>query len=105
MTIFADTFYFIGLLNRRDQNHSRCTAFARTFQGLAVTTDYVLIELADALSSPATRGQAIEFIAQVRANSQFRIVSASEDLLQRGFELYRSARTRTGLSPTASHLS
>ena len=89
MTIFADTFYFIGLLNRRDQSHSRCTAFALTFQGLAVTTDYVLVELADALSSPTVRTQIVAFIEPVRANVRCRVIPASEDLLRRGLARYR----------------
>ena len=89
MTIFADTFYLVGLLNRRDQSHARCTSFAGRFQGSAVTTDYVLIELADALSSPTARTQTVAFIEQLQTRTEFRVVPASADLLRRGLDLYR----------------
>jgi predicted nucleic acid-binding protein len=89
MTIFADTFYFVGLLNRRDQSHARCVSFARTFQGLAVTTGYVLVELADALSSPVTRIQTAAFIAQVQTRPEVRVIPTTEELFQRGLKRYR----------------
>lgn len=89
MTIFADTFYFVGLLNRRDQSHARCAAFARTFQGLSVTTGFVLVELADALSSLVTRIQTAAFIAQVQMRPEFSVVAASEELFHRGLKRYR----------------
>jgi len=47
--VFADTFYFLALLNERDGAHHRAVAASRT-PGLAlVTTELVLVELADAL--------------------------------------------------------
>jgi hypothetical protein len=52
--VFADTFYFLGLLNRADESHSRCAAFAREYRGPVVTSAYVLVEVADGLATPST---------------------------------------------------
>jgi hypothetical protein len=43
--VFADTFYFLALLNPRDGAHARATAFTLGFQGQMVTTAWVLTEL------------------------------------------------------------
>jgi predicted nucleic acid-binding protein len=50
-TVFADAFYFIARLNRRDQHHERVVAFARDCHARLVTTDWVLVEVADALAA------------------------------------------------------
>jgi predicted nucleic acid-binding protein len=47
--VFADTFYFLALLNERDAAHKRAVAAARTTGLSLVTTELVLLELADAL--------------------------------------------------------
>ena len=58
--VFADTFYFLGLLNRADESHSRCAAFAREYRGAVVTSAYVLVEVADGLALPQHRVQVEE---------------------------------------------
>jgi len=56
-SVFADTFYFLALLNERDAAHARAVAASR-IAGLAlVTTEFVLIELADALCKPQQRDE------------------------------------------------
>ncbi len=47
-SVFADTFYFLALLNERDAAHERAVAASRTAGLSLVTTEFVLIELADA---------------------------------------------------------
>jgi hypothetical protein len=37
---FADTFYFLALLNYKDAAHPRAVAAARSIQGQLVTTEY-----------------------------------------------------------------
>src|SRR5437773_10636450 len=49
--VFADTFYFLALLNRRDPFHERAVSASRTPDLSIVTTEFVLLELADALCS------------------------------------------------------
>lgn len=53
--VFADTFYFLALLNQRDPAHQRAIAAAKETDRTFLTTEFVLLELADALSKPPLR--------------------------------------------------
>jgi hypothetical protein len=52
MTVFADAFALIAWLNPHDDAHAVVTAYLDGFAGRLVTTEWVLMELADALSAP-----------------------------------------------------
>lgn len=41
-TVFADTFYFLALLNASDHAHGRADAFTSSFTGRLLTTGWVL---------------------------------------------------------------
>jgi predicted nucleic acid-binding protein len=86
--VFADTFYFLGLLNRADESHGRCAAFARDYREVIITTSYVLVELADGLARPRYRVQAARFIQALQNHARVKIVPASDALLARGLEFY-----------------
>jgi len=49
----------------------------------------VILELADAMSAAAERKLTAELIEQLRADAKVRIVPLSEEMLWRGFDLYR----------------
>jgi hypothetical protein len=38
-TVFADAFYFVARLNRRDQHHDRVLKFSAGFRGRLLTSD------------------------------------------------------------------
>ena len=61
--VFADTSYFVALLNSRDSVHEQATSFARSFTGKLVTSDFVLIELANFLSSSNRRSEFPSLVA------------------------------------------
>jgi hypothetical protein len=82
--IFADTFYFIGLMSSNDEVHDRCVEFSRQHRGIIVTTSWVLTELADGLAKPPLRVGVGKLIAHVRASSRFRVIPLSESLFERG---------------------
>jgi len=88
-TVFADTFYFLALLNQRDPCHTRAIAASRV-PGLAIlTTEFVLLELADALCKPQYRDDVLGICHLVETNPSCRLTRASSKLLTRGRELYR----------------
>jgi predicted nucleic acid-binding protein len=87
--VFADTFYFLALLNRRDPLHSKALAVSRTPQLVLVTTEFVLLELADALSKPPLREEALSICELVNTDPAFRLIRADSQLLQRGLEFYK----------------
>jgi hypothetical protein len=85
--VFGGTFYFLALVNRADEAHSRCRRFSEDYRGTVVTTAYVLVEVADALAAPAHRVTAAGFIRFLQCYGQVRVVPASEGLLDRGLAL------------------
>ncbi len=86
--VFADAFYFVALLNRADQHHSKATAAARDLRNNLVTTEWVLAEVADALAASASRRLAASFIRDLSQDPKVKIIPATTDLFQRGLQLY-----------------
>ena len=88
--VFADTHYFIALLSARDSAHAAARAWKpdATLREV-VTTSWVLVELADSMSLPVERHAVARFILRLRSDAKTRIVPVSEELLWRGFDLYR----------------
>lgn len=87
--IFADSFYFLALANPRDGAHAQ----ARAYQGgqlmRLVTTEFVLIEVADALARSAEgRRFAYALHDALRADDQVIIVPSDSLLYQQGLDLY-----------------
>jgi uncharacterized protein len=87
-TVFADTAYYLAFLNIHDELHARSTEFTVGFDGLLLTTTWVLTEVVDALSRPAFRSTVVDFILAIRTDSQVTIVPASQELFDRGFDLF-----------------
>jgi predicted nucleic acid-binding protein len=50
MTVFVDTFALLAWLNSRDDDHAAVTAYLDSFTGRLLTTEWVLMELADETS-------------------------------------------------------
>ncbi|HZK81454.1 MAG TPA: PIN domain-containing protein [Humisphaera sp.] len=88
--VFADTFYFLALLNAKDPAHSRAVEFTLSFVGEMTTTAWVLTELADALNDPANRTKFLATMDQLRGNPQGRIVPPDAGLFAEGIELFKS---------------
>lgn len=86
---FADTHYYLALLNPRDTDHARAVAVSVALGGLVVTTEYVLIEVADALASPQDRPRFLALVAALENDTNVEITPADSDLYRRGIDLYR----------------
>jgi predicted nucleic acid-binding protein len=86
--VFADTAYFIALLNGKDSAHEHALTYARQrFREIGVT-DFVLLELADAFSRPPDRGDFLTMDKHVRRTPTYTVVPVSAELLQRGRDLF-----------------
>jgi predicted nucleic acid-binding protein len=88
MTVFADTFALIAWLNPRDTAHAVVAKYLDDFTGRLLTTEWVLMELADALSAPEARATVIAFLRAVRADPQFDVVGYVPTVYQVGFNLF-----------------
>lgn len=85
---YADTFYFIALLNDRDRAHAAALALSRKFRGRIVTSDWVLIELADAMCVVEKRKQFAELYEFVSTHNGHEIVRTSPSDFDAGVELF-----------------
>src|SRR5439155_22140444 len=78
--VFADTFYYLALLNPQNDAHTKAAEFTEQFPGRMLTTDWILTELADGLSREPSRAALVSFIEGQRADPAIRIVPASRSL-------------------------
>ena len=85
---FADTFFYLAVLNPRDAAHQRAVDLSRSLRGGFVTTEFVLLELADGMARPPVRETFVRFHALLASDRQVEIIPASTDLLRRGRDLY-----------------
>lgn len=99
MIAFADSFALIAWLNPRDAHYDAVSAYLDTFAGRLVTTEWVLMEVADGLAAPFARRTAVEFLNEVRTAPQFEVVGYDPVIYQAGFDLY-AARPDKGWSLT-----
>src|SRR4051794_15570703 len=88
MTVFVYTFALIAWLNPRDEAHAPVTAYLDGFTGRLLTTEWVLMELADALAAPEARSTAVAFLKAVRSDSLFEVVGYIPAVYQAGFDLF-----------------
>jgi predicted nucleic acid-binding protein len=91
---FADTFYWIALLLRRDAWHEQVTAFTHTLRrdDRFVTTDAILLEFLAAFSDmgPYLRQQAVDRVRGMLANPSIRVIEITRARLLEGLTLYEA---------------
>ena len=88
--VFADTYYFLALLIPDDGAHEAALAAARNLSAQAVTTAWVLTEVADAMADLDNREECARLILALRSSPKFVIIPPTADRFEAGFELYRS---------------
>ena len=89
-TIFVDSFYLLALFNGRDAAHEQAVAASKHLREDLVSTDWVLVETADALCTPVNRRRCALFVDDLRRSAHFEIEPASRELFDAGWELYKS---------------
>lgn len=89
--VFVDTAAWIALLNIRDALHHQANNVMDRLLELKtplVTTEFILLEVADALCTPASRGQTVNFIDSLRLLESVKIIPVSQQLLDEGWAFY-----------------
>lgn len=92
--VFADTWFFLAILNPADPNHQRALNFSRSIRDHRVTTDWVLVEVGDALCQTGNRDVFVRFYDWIQNHPGTTVVSASHQLLEDGTLLYRYRRDK-----------
>src|SRR4051794_4585693 len=86
--VFADAFYFIAMLNPRDRAHSQAVTWSQNHVGQPVTTQFTLVEVADALSHPDARLGVLSLIRDLRDDAAVRVILSDPQLFDQGLERY-----------------
>ncbi len=86
--VFADTAFFLALINSRDQHHQRAAELNANLESPLITTSWVLLELANALSASRSRARFEQVLTRLRAEPNVEIVAPDADLFERGCNLY-----------------
>lgn len=87
-SVYADTSFFIALLNASDAMHAEALGFSQVFQGKLVTSEYILIELGNFLSRLPARRLFAGFVAHIRVQPGHVVVECTSEILQEGIDLY-----------------
>lgn len=88
--VFADTVYYLALLNPRDQYAEVAALFTAGFSGAFVTSAWVLTEVANSLARGADRALFVELYRDLADDRRVTIVPPALDLFEEGIEFYAS---------------
>jgi len=91
--VFVDTAAWIALLNRDDEWHIQATRIQQDLllQGVRfITTDYVIAEVANALSRASQRKAVIQFVERIKDSKRCEIIHIDEILFERGWTIYKT---------------
>jgi uncharacterized protein len=99
--IFADTFYWVALIHRKDASNRAVLEFSRTAdRSIFITTDEVLTEvLAFCASNEGLRKDATMAVRRIFSAGNVRVVPQSRESFLSGLALYE-ARPDKGYSLT-----
>lgn len=92
---FADTFYYLALLNPGDAAHMRALETTAQRSGTLVTTHWVLTEVGDAMAAPATRRRFSDLIQAIKSDPDTIVVPADAALFYEGVALFRRRADKT----------
>jgi uncharacterized protein len=85
---FADTSFYVALVNPRDALHARANEQADRLRGTVLTTEYVLIEVGNWLARSDDRQVFLDLMTQIRADRRNRVIAGSSTLFELGLDLY-----------------
>jgi hypothetical protein len=86
--VFADTFYYLALLNVDDEAHAGAVELSATLTAPIVTTAWVLTELADGYSGADIKTAFLRLLGSMRNDPKCMIIPASQLLFEKGLELF-----------------
>jgi uncharacterized protein len=89
-TIFLDTSYLLALVRKRDVRHEAALTASGNHTGPFITTDLVLVELANCLSQPPYRATAVAVIEKIRSDRNTRVISFDSEGMEKAFALYKA---------------
>ena len=93
--VFADTGYWVALLNPKDQLHERAKQVSKSLGPVRIlTTEMVLDELLASLSQVPSRSAAIRGVESIYANPNVEVVPQTSIQFREAFVLFKSRLDR-----------
>ena len=90
--IFADTSYWMGLVNPRDQIHHKAMSVSRQLSSESLlTTEMVLVEVLNSFSDSLYREAVGRMVASLRQDPSLTIVPQTRDQFASALQHYRQA--------------
>ena len=86
--VFADTFFYLALLNDGEPTHERALAESKISRSI-VTTEFVLLELGNACARAEDHADFLALVAGMRASPRVKIIPLASDLFNRGLARMR----------------
>ena len=86
--VFADTVYFLALLNPADQFHQQARALNQQPPGPLLTTEFILAEVGDALSRPENRLRFARLLQLLDQQPDVEILPATSALFRLGCQFH-----------------
>ena len=88
--VFADTFYFLAILNAKDTAHDKAVALSQSQEAPLLTTAWVLTKLADGLADSPRRHAFRHVVDDLLADPETIVVPPSQRLFEQGMDLYNA---------------
>jgi uncharacterized protein len=92
--VFADTFYFLAIINAKDFAHRKAVEFSASREVALLTTAWVLTELADGLSDSLHRYAFQHVVNGLRSDPEAIVVPPSQRLFEQGIDLYNARKDK-----------
>jgi predicted nucleic acid-binding protein len=86
--VFADTSYYLALVNASDPRHERAVELAESVLGRVFVTEHVLLELGSALSRGPDRLVFLELLEDLLSDDSTTLISAGKSLFAEGVALF-----------------
>ena len=84
---FADTAFYVAMVNPVDELHAAAVAQAESVQGDVITTEYVLVELGNRLARSGDKKVFVELLRRLEGDPRVVVVPADPFLFRRGVDL------------------
>jgi len=86
--VFVDTSFYVAIINGRDQWHARAKEEGGKISGPMITSEFVLLEVANFCAVGARRAVFLRLVANLRKASAVEVIPVTADGFQRGLDLF-----------------
>jgi predicted nucleic acid-binding protein len=93
--IFLDSGYLIALIRKKDAFHNAALSASELYAGPFLTTDLILLELANSLAKPPNRKIVVTVIEKIQTDINTQVVPFSTDGMTKAFSLFKNHYDKT----------